>query len=330
MSALRLPRLVLLFLMAALLWWQPATADWHRRDVDMMGTRISAELWHPDPAAGDAALDAVIDEFHRIDELMSTYIPTTQMSRINQFAAERAVVVDEELFRLIDRALELSVLTGGAFDITYDSVGYLYDYRRRQRPSEQQIASRLGSIDYRHVKLDQSRSSVRFAAPGVRINLGGIAKGYAVERGVAILRARGVNHAVVAAGGDSRVLGDRRGAPWIVGIRDPRADNRVVTRLPLVDEAVSTSGDYERFFDEKGIRYHHILDPDSGESAASVASVTILGPDATTTDGLSTSLFVLGVERGLTLITELEGYEAVVIDAYGRLFYSQGLAALGE
>lgn len=144
---------------------------------------------------------------------------------------------------------------------------------------------------------------------------------------MALLRERGVAHAIVTAGGDSRILGDRRGRPWTVGIRNPRRDDAVVTRIPLADEAISTSGDYERFFEADGVRHHHILRPGTGESPREVMSVTVIGPDATTTDALSTGVFVLGVKEGLALIETLEAYEAVIIDADGQMLYSNGLGA---
>jgi thiamine biosynthesis lipoprotein len=160
------------------------------------------------------------------------------------------------------------------------------------------------------------------------VDLGGIAKGHAVDRCIAILVQAGITDASVAAGGDSRIVGDRNGHPWTVGIRHPRRENEMSAVLPLVDTAISTSGDYERFFERDGIRYHHILDPQTGRSAAGAWSVTILGPDATTTDALSTSVFVLGVERGLSLIDRLPGVDAIVIDPQGQLRYSEGLGIL--
>ena len=166
---------------------------------------------------------------------------------------------------------------------------------------------------------------MRFLQDGVRINLGGIAKGYVVERGVDILRRNGIENAIVTAGGDSRWLGDRRGRPVMIGIRDPRADDEVAIQVPLEEEAVSTSGDYERFFDEDGIRYHHIIQPSTGEPAGGVHSATVFGPDAVMTDALSTSVFVMGVDLGLRLIAGLPDYESIVIDAEGRIFYSDGL-----
>lgn len=291
----------------------------------MMGTEVSVQLWHEDDAAGTGAIRAVFEELERIDRLMSTYKEDSRISLINREAAEHPVPAGDELFDLIVRSLDMSVLTHGAFDITFDSVGRHYDFREGLRPDEATTAREAALIDYRLVRAEESDRSIRFLKPGVRINLGGIAKGYAVERGVQVLAERGVRNAIVTAGGDSRLLGDRRGKPWMVGIRDPRKEGEVVLRLPLENEAISTSGDYERYFIEDGKRYHHIIEPGTGEPAGGVHSVTIVGPDAVITDALSTSVFVMGVDRGLRLIAALPDYEGVVIDAEGRLFYSDGL-----
>jgi thiamine biosynthesis lipoprotein len=304
----------------------PVRAEWFQREEAIMGTRVAVELWSEDPALAQRAMEAVIAEMRRTDELMSTYKPESQLSQVNAHAFERPVPVDEEIIDVVERSLELSKLSGGAFDVTYASVGYLYDFRAHQRPTDAQIAEALPGVDYRQVRVDRAASTIRFLREGVRIDLGGIAKGYAVDRSIEHLRALGIQHAMVNAGGDTRLLGDRRGKPWIVGIRDPRNEGRVVTRLPLADEAISTSGDYERYFEEDGVRYHHILVPGTGRSAREVRSATVLGADATTTDGLSTTVFVLGVERGMQLIGRLPGIEAVVVDAQGRIYYSDGLA----
>lgn len=292
----------------------------------MMGTEVSVSLWHEDPEAGAAAVDTVFAEVARINELMSTYVGDSRISLINERAAREPVDAGEELFQLIRRSLDISALTLGAFDITYDSVGQHYDFRTRRRPDAATVARELDRIDFRLVQLDQASHSIRFLEAGVRINLGGIAKGYAVERGIDLLRAQGIEHAIVTAGGDSRLLGDRRGRPWIIGIRDPRHDGQVAISLPLENEAISTSGDYERYFVEDGVRYHHILTPDTGMPASGVHSATVIGPDAVMTDALSTAVFVMGVEDGLTLMSTLPDYDSIVIDADGRIFYSDGLA----
>jgi len=291
----------------------------------MMGTEVSVYLWSDDRDTGQAALEAVYREADRIDRLMSTYKDDSEISNINRQAAKSALVVSAELYGLIRRSIEISELTAGAFDITYESVGQHFDFHKRQRPNEGTVADELLNIDYRYLQLDHDSNSVGFTQPGVLINLGGIAKGYVVEQGVRVLRSMGISNAIVTAGGDSRLLGDRRGRPWMVGIRDPRKDGKVAISIPLANEAVSTSGDYERFFDEDGVRYHHIIHPSTGTPASGVHSATVFGPDAVTTDALSTSVFVMGVDSGLRMIASLPNYESIVIDATGQVYFSSGL-----
>jgi thiamine biosynthesis lipoprotein len=305
----------------------PLAAAWMGEELELMGTSVSVELWHDDAQRGRELVQEVLAEYRRIDAGMSTYKADSEISMINREAGTAAVTIGEEIFTLINRSLELSQLTSGAFDITYESVGYLYNFRARQRPSSTEIDAHLVAIDYQHVLMTPQRQTIAFARPGVRINLGGIAKGYAVARGAEILQGQGVEHALLNAGGDTRVLGDRRGQPWVVGIRHPRLDDQVVTRLPLVDEAISTSGDYERYFEDAGRRYHHIINPATGVPAEGILSVTVIGPDATLTDGLSTALFVLGLEAGLELIQTLAEYEAIIVDVSGKLSYSDGLVS---
>jgi thiamine biosynthesis lipoprotein len=315
-------RIAALLLVAAA---TPARAEWFQREEAIMGTRVAVELWSEDAALAARAMDAVIAEMRRTDELMSTYKPESQLSAVNAHAFEGPVEVDPEIIDVVARSFDFSRMSNGAFDVTYASVGHLYDYRAHQRPSKQQVAAALPGVDYRQVEVDRARNTIRFLRKGVRIDLGGIAKGYAVDRSIGILRGLGIEHAMVNAGGDTRLLGDRLGKPWIVGIRDPRNEGRMVTRLPLEDEAISTSGDYERYFEEDGVRYHHILVPGTGDVAREVRSATVIGADATLTDGLSTTVFVLGVQRGMELVSRLPGVEAVIVDKDGRIFYSDGL-----
>ncbi|MFK7885854.1 MAG: FAD:protein FMN transferase [Gammaproteobacteria bacterium] len=306
-----------------------ARAEWVAGEAAIMGTAIRVELWEPAPGTGADLIELVMEEMRRIDRRMSTYRDDSLLSRVNREAAQTPVQLDDELYELITHALSFSDLTHGAFDITYGSVGRLYDFRAGVQPDDAAREQALQAVGYGNVQLDQKTRTIRFDREGVNINLGGVAKGYAVEKGVKILRRRGVTSAIVTAGGDSRILGDRRGRPWTVGIRDPRDRRGLVTRIPLQDEAISTSGDYERFFESDGERVHHIIKPDTGKSASEVRSVTIIGGDATVTDALSTGVFVLGRERGLALIETLNDFEAVVIDQSGRMHYSSGLTPGG-
>jgi thiamine biosynthesis lipoprotein len=314
-----------LLLLLGLLIQADTWAQWVSDRAAIMGTRVSVQLWHPDNQRATALIDEVFAEFRRIDRLMSPYIEESELSLLNREAALRAVTISSELYGLLEKSHETSKLTSGAFDITFASVGYLYDYRRGVAPSSEQLRESLESIDYRHVRLDPVDHRVSFATPGVRIDLGGIAKGYAVDRAIGLLKQQGIQHALVTAGGDSRLIGDHRGRPWQIGIQAPRDENAMVALLPLMDEAVSTSGDYERYFMQDGVRHHHIINPKSGRSAGELQSVTIIGPNATRTDALSTSVFVLGLEAGLALVNRLPDLEAVIIDGQGHMHYSSGL-----
>ncbi len=321
------PRKGLLFsALIAFMAAMPADAQWLSHSESIMGTRVSVELWHENSAerATDCA-GRVFREMRRIDKLMSPFRPDSELSTVNRDAAIQPVPVSPELYELIRRSLEFSRLSGGAFDISFASIGYRYDYRRGIRPDAASIASAIDNIDYRQIRLEGGR--IRFGRPGMRIDLGGIAKGYAVDRSIELLRDCGIEHALVSAGGDSRLLGDRNGRPWMIGIRHPRREGEVALRLPLENSAISTSGDYERFFVSNGERVHHIINPRTGKSAAGSWSSTVIGPDATTTDALSTALFVLGPERGLKLIDQLDGLDAIIIDATGQIHYSSGLMA---
>jgi thiamine biosynthesis lipoprotein len=303
---------------------------WISRDEAIMGTAIHVELWSDDRATGVLAIDAVMEEMHRIDRAMSPFKPASELSRINREAAAGAVPVSEEMFLLLARAIEFSELSDGAFDITYAGAGHLYDYRERIKPSDAALKRAGEAVGWRHLILDRAARTVRYAREGVRIDLGGFAKGHAVDNGAAILARRGVGHAIVTAGGDSRVLGDRRGRPWTIGVRHPRRAGEVVALLPLEDVAISTSGDYERFFEADGVRCHHVLDPKTGKSPSHLHSVTILAADGLTTEALSKSLFVMGLEKGMRLVESQPGVDAVVVDAEGVLHYSSGLLAAGK
>jgi thiamine biosynthesis lipoprotein len=302
---------------------------WIKREEAIMGTAISVELWCDDRRAGEAAADAVMAEMHRIDRAMSPYRSDSELSRINHEAASVAVPLSAEMTRLLVRAQAFSELSGGAFDITYAAVGRLFDYRKRIRPTESELEQARAAVGYRHLFVDEASQTVRFGRTGMCIDLGGFAKGHAVDQATEILRQRGIAHANVTAGGDSRVMGDRRGRPWSIGVRDPRRPGEVVALLPLEDTSISTSGDYERYFDDAGVRFHHLIDPATGHSPQSIRSVTILAEDGLTTEALSKSVFVLGVDKGLRLIESLLDVDAIVVDAIGQLHYSSGLLQPG-
>jgi thiamine biosynthesis lipoprotein len=319
-------RLLFAAIFAALVAPDAARAEWITRNEAIMGTRCAVELWSDDQAAGDAAITSVFDDMKRIDRLMSTWKEDTEISRVNREGSKHPVRISKELFDLLQTSVQYSELTHGAFDITYASVGYLYDFKKGVHPDQKAIDKALPGINWRHMKLDAKKTTVFFTRPGMRIDLGGIAKGYSVDRGIEILRKQGITRAMVNAGGDTRIIGDRFGKPWVVGIRDPDHEGKTFLRIPLKDTAFSTSGDYERYFDEDGKRFHHIIDPKTGDSARKCRSVTIISGNATRTDALTKSVFIMGPEDGIEFIDTLPDVDAVAVSPEGKVFYSKGLA----
>ncbi|WP_390615700.1 FAD:protein FMN transferase [Maricurvus nonylphenolicus] len=310
-------------------------AEWHSASRDIMGTRITLTFWEDDTQRASDISQTVFAEFTRLDQLLSPYIASSELSRINREAAKGPINISVEVMRLLDKALYFGKLTDGAFDISFASLGRFYNYREGQKPTAEQWQIFRAAIDYRKIQLDRKQGTVFFAHPKLAIDLGGIAKGYAVDKAIEILDQQGITNASISAGGDSRLLGDKQGKPWVVGIKHPRAakdnanDSNTALILLLSNTAISTSGDYERYFmdPDSGERIHHIIKPQSGRSASGVMSVSILGAQGFDTDPLSTSVFVMGVDRGLALINRLPGFDAVIIDSRGKVHYSQGLVA---
>ncbi len=289
-----------------------------------MGTRITLGFWLDGKTKNsDLIQQQVLDELNRIDQTYSPYKETSELSKLNRQAAGSAQVVSNEMLTLVSHALLYGEKTEGAFDITYASVGWKYDYRNKVSPKKQEIKNLLPAIDFRHVKLNEAKQTIAYDHKNVRIDLGGIAKGYAVDRAAVILQKNGIKHASISAGGDTRILGDKRGRPWVIGIKNPRGENSVI-RIPIEDAAVSTSGDYERFYidEQTGERVHHIINPKTGKSAGEVMSVTIIGPQGLDTDPLSTAVFVMGIKRGLALVETMDEFSAIIIDRDGKVHYS--------
>jgi thiamine biosynthesis lipoprotein len=301
-------------------------AGWYRREEAIMGTSVSVELWAAGRMEADVAIETVMTEMHRINATMSPHKVTSELSLVNERAAAKPVVVSAEMFALLERAVAFARASDGAFDVTYAAAGQLYDYRTGLAPDEAALAAAQPLVGWRHLQLDPAARSVRFAQPGVRIDLGGFAKGHAVDNAIRLLKRLGIAHAMVAAGGDSHVMGRRGDRPWTVAIRDPRREGEVVAVLPLEDVSISTSGDYERFFERDGVRCHHLLDPRTGRSPDGVRSVTILADDGLTSEAFSKVVFVLGAREGLRFVESHPGVDAVIVDAQGALHYSAGLA----
>ncbi|BFM09908.1 FAD:protein FMN transferase [Simiduia litorea] len=307
-------------------------AEWIYKTDAIMGTEISVYLWHDEAVVGEQAALAVMAEMRRIDQWLSPWIETSELYKVNQQAASAPIAISEPLADLIARSIYYSELSGGAFDITFASVGFSYDYRAKVQPSDADRERLLPAINYKLLTLDLDKLTLAYGHPDIRIDLGGIAKGYAVDRAVEVLQGFGVTHATVSAGGDSRLLGDKRGRPWIVGVKNPRDEKAMALKLPLDNTAISTSGDYERFFVDEatGERIHHIINPQTGKATRGITSVTVLGQQGFDTDPLSTTVFVLGVVKGLALIEQLPGFDVIIIDSSGKMHFSSGLMPPAE
>jgi thiamine biosynthesis lipoprotein len=293
-----------------------------------MGTVVDLTIWSADPAGAAAAADAVFAELARIDRLMSHFIASSDVERLNAAAGGAAVAIDPETLRVLETAQDVARRSGGIFDVTVGGFRGLWKFdedRDGSLPTPAQVAARRKVIGWRGLELDRAHGTARLRRAGMAITLGGIAKGYAVDRAVAILRGRGFPDFIVQAGGDLYVGGRKGAEPWRVGIRDPRgARDEPFALTELSDRSFSTSGDYERAVVKDGRRYHHILDPRTGYPATASRSVTVMADDAFTADAWSKVFFVLGPIKGIPLAERL-GLEVVFVDARNRVRTTRGL-----
>jgi thiamine biosynthesis lipoprotein len=303
----------------------PATTDPIKRIRPAMGTYVEISFSGVDHAHANRAADAVFAEFERIERLMSEWRPESELSRVNADAGARAVKVSDELFDLVARSVRFSEQTEGAFDPTFAAMWGLWTFGDdgvNAPPDPNEVERRRTLIDARRVKLDAAKRSISLEA-GMKLGLGGIAKGYAVDRAVAVLREMGVKSFLLKAGGEMFASGKNGAQRWRVGLRDPRGTGYFAT-IELEDESFGTSGDYEHFFMADGVRYHHIIDPQTGYPATKSRSATVMAKDATTSDAYTKALFILGPEKGMALMESL-GVEGVLVGADNRVLSTPGL-----
>ena len=295
-----------------------------------MGSDLRLSAWTDDDAAANRAFDAVAAEFERLDTLMSVWRDGSDVLRINAAAGVRAAPVSADVREALRAARQVSESTGGKFDVTFGALSDIWRFDRQNQdgtvPTADEIRARLPLIDYREIEIDDRAGTVFVRRKGMRVHLGGIGKGYAVERAADLLRRAGLRDFLIQAGGDLYVAGRKEGRPWRLGIADPRRpDLRSFATIELTDSTFSTSGDYARFFMKDGVRYHHILDPSTGQPARGCRSVTIVADSPTLADGLSTGVFVLGPVAGMALIERLPHVEGVIVSATNEVLVSSGL-----
>lgn len=272
----------------------------------------------------------VFKEISRIDSLMTSYRPDSHVSIINASAGKKEISVPEELYRIIEQSKVISSKTQGKFDISFASMGALWDFKTNQPtvPSRKTIRKKIKFIDYTKIRLNPKRTAVMLQDRDMRIGLGAIAKGYAVDRAGELLRARGISNYIVYGGGDLLIGGNKNGAPWKIGIQDPRDKSSYFAKLALSGhKAVVTSGDYEKYFEVDGRRYHHIIDPDTGFPATGSSSVTIVATGAALADAMATGVFVMGPEKGMRLVESEANLEGIIVDTELNVSVSSGLRA---
>ncbi|HEY7374780.1 MAG TPA: FAD:protein FMN transferase [Polyangia bacterium] len=303
------------------------------RKYGAMGTEITLSAWTNDEEAAGRAFDAGYDEIRRIELLMTDWErpgePESDVVRINKAAGKRAVQVSAETLEVIQKSLEMSRRSEGKFDITFAAMKGLWKFDEdleKKVPPAAEIARRRKLINWRDVVVDAKARTVKLRRAEMRLGLGGIAKGYAVDRCAAVLRGEGLRDFMVQAGGDLFVSGSKGPINWMVGVRDPRGGPRdIIARMPIKDHAFSTAGDYERSFILNGKRYHHIIDPATGYPATASREVTIFAPTAFLADALDDAVFILGPTKGLALVETFPGCSALVVDANNQVFMSKSL-----
>lgn len=294
-----------------------------------MGSPVHFSAWTTDSRTAKRAFEAGFGEFDRLDRAMSVWRAGSDILRLNAAAGDHPVTVSADVRDALHIARQVSEWTDGKFDVTFGALGDLWKFDENQDnriPDRADVLRRLPLIDYTTVEVNDAAGTAFVRRKGAQVNLGGIGKGYAVDRAAAALRAAGLRDFMIQAGGDLYVAGHRDGRPWRLGIRDPRGPaGTSFAAIDLSDATFSTSGDYERFFMHDGRRYHHILDPDTGEPARLTRSVTMVTGRAVMADALAKGVFILGPEAGMALVERLPDVEAVIVGADNTVRVSSGL-----
>jgi len=325
-------RFFALFAAAALLaaCHKPAPATLHEARP-LMGTIVEITAEAPEATSLRAGVDAAYQEMARLSDMMNHYNPNSVVSAINAAAGRAPVAVPPELMSVLQMARNVSDVTDGAFDITIGSLrGWRFDPEHPRMPTRAAIAAQLPKVDYHFLKLDASAGTAFLQLPGMRIDLGGIAKLPILHAGMRVLEQHGIHNAMINGGGDIEVLGTTQGRPWHIGIRDARHPDRLFGVVALTHGFVASSGDYERYFMRAGRRYHHILDPGTGYPTRDMHGVTLIADRLQDINGFSAALMVLGPKRGREFIQTSAGLTGILFAADGSVWESPELAGVIE
>ncbi|HUQ86617.1 MAG TPA: FAD:protein FMN transferase [Vicinamibacterales bacterium] len=305
----------------------PAAIKVERSRVSM-GSQLTLSAWTTSEPDTEAAFEHVFREFDRLESLLSVWKDGSDVVRLNTAAGVSPVAVSRDTIEVLRTARDASELTGGKFDITFGALSDIWRFDHDQDnvvPDRRLIEARLPRIDYAAVQVNEAAGTAFITRPNMRVHLGGIGKGYAIDRAVALLKQQHLADFMIQSGGDLYVAGTNGGKPWKLAIADPRGAHEPFATVEIRDGTFSTSGDYERSFMKDGVRYHHLLDPDLGEPARGCRSVTIVTNRAVMADVLSTGVFIMGPQRGMELIEKLPDVEGVIVTAQNDVLVSSGL-----
>lgn len=319
---------LLLALIATACHREPVARHAVERSRVSMGSQLRLVAWTTDEAAALDTFEHIFREFDRLENLLSVWKDGSDVVRLNKNAGMAPVAVSRETIEVLEQAHEASVWTGGKFDITFGALADIWKFDHDQDnsvPDRAAIDRRLPLVNYEEVVTDRGAGTAFIRTPGMRVHLGGIGKGYAVDRAVTLLKQRGLHDFMIQSGGDLYVAGSNGGTPWTLAIADPRGTHEPFATVQMGDGTFSTSGDYERSFIKDGVRYHHLIDPDRGEPARGSRSVTIVTDRAVIADVLSTGVFIMGPEAGMALIEKMPGVEGVIVTATNQVLVSSGL-----
>lgn len=300
----------------------------HRKKLSMLGSPFEMTVVANDTVQGNQYIDLAIAEVKRVENLISDWIPTTQISRVNQNAGIKPIKVDKEVFQLVERAIKVSQITSGAFDISYASMDKIwkFDGSMKVKPTEEAIKKSVSKIGYKNIILDSKEQTIFLKNVGMKLGLGGIGQGYIADKVKDLLKSKGCKAGIVNVSGDINAWGTQiDGKSWTVAIVNPMNKNKVFAIFPLQNSAVETSGSYEKFVIFDGIRYSHIIDPRTGYPAQGVVSVSVFAKQTEIADALATGIFVLGVDVGLDLVNQLKGIECIIVDDKGKIHSSKGI-----
>lgn len=299
-----------------------------KKKKSLLGSPFEITVVATDSVQANQFVNMAFDEVTRIEHLISDWIPTTQISKVNQQAGIAAVKVDLEVFELVERALKISKLTDGAFDISYASMDKIwkFDDSMKTMPTEEAIKKSVAKVGYEHILLDANNTTIFLENEGMKLGLGGIGQGYIADKIKVLLQKNGCTSGLVNVSGDINTWGKQpNGADWSVGIVNPMNKNKVFATFPLYDSAVETSGSYEKYVTFNGKRYSHIIDPRTGYPATGIVSVSVFAKQTELADALATGIFVLGVEVGLDLVNQLKGIGCIIVDEKGAIHASKNI-----